>query len=337
MSICLYLFALISKRSSAIRNIPFQLLRGENEISDLPFPFDVKAMMGRVSISLDLYAQAYLFIVRNRSTIKGVQWFKPTSVSLDIDQRYGRGLLGFKRGAKEYYRYDSDTDRSPDGLAWIWLEGIEEVGPGIAPADVAKGPAQVLRNIDKMASAFFERGAIGQFLVTAENFPPEPERKRLKSYLSRLFRGVDSAYGVEVIRGPLQIEKISSDPKDLALSELDADNRRDLTAIFTTPEPLITGQAGGLSRATLTRLTEQWYEDTIIPQAKHIVRAFNHHILNSYGYSIELQPQAMTIDQENERRRAQAFSTYVGAGVNPEAAAVMLGLDIPSDKELLNG
>jgi hypothetical protein len=43
----------------------------------------------------------------------------------------------------------------------------------------------------------------------------------------------------------------------------------------------------------------------------------------------------MTISQEEERQRAQAWMLYVSQGADPDVAAAMLGLDIPEGMELM--
>ena len=247
-----------------------------------------------------------------------------------------RGLERFERqvGPVKYnYAYDPKNNTSPDGLVWVWQSGMSEIGPGTPRAEVAAGPAALLRAIDMLGIQYFSRGAIGQVYFTTPT-PMQPEQKSaFKTWWDKLWGGgLDTAYNTAAVFGDgFTPHKLSADPKDLEMTALDTDNRRDISAIYDTPEALVTGDAGSLSRATLDRITSNWINGTIMQQASLIVDAFNHHILEPAGYMLELNAEGMTVNQEEERQRAQAVSFYVSAGFNPEWVAHMFNLEGPED------
>lgn len=334
-----WLYSVITKRGAGVQSIPRVLKKGQTKVSesDLPFKFDIGDLMRRSSIALDLYAKAYLLVVRNQFKPLKVRWLYPESIELKIDEV--RGLEGFKRtvGAKDYpYGYDQAKDISPDGLTWIWATGMPEVGPGIPKADVAKYPAMVLRAIDQHTTKFFSSAAIGQIYFTSKNVPLKSERNRFRKWAKRmLFKGLETAFSAEVFGSDLTPHKLSTDPADLAMSDLDADNRRDVSAIFDTPEALITGEAGGMSRATLDRITSNWLLGPVMQQATLIVDSYNHHILHPAGYELTLNPENLSVNQEEEKQRATAVSMYINAGFNPKWVAGALGLDGPADVPMM--
>ena len=327
-----WLYAVIQKRANGVMSIPRVLLKGSTEVDadTLPFTFDIPDMLWRSSIALDLYAKAYLLQVKNQFKTLKVRWLYPESIALEIDEVIGLEYFERQVGAQKYtYEYDPETDMSPDGLAWVWESGMAEVGPGLPKADVALYPAMVLRAIDTMSGNFFERGAISQHFFTSPNTPVKAERTRFRKWMTRVFfGGLKTSHSVEVF-GDMTPHKLGSDPKDLEMPELDKDNRRDISAIFDTSEALVTGDAGSLSRATLDRITSNWILGPVMKQADLIVDAFNHHILKPAGYELVLNPEAMTVNQEEERQRALAVSMYINAGFNPEWVAALLGLDAP--------
>ena len=335
-----WLYGCIDKRASACRSIPLVLMRGGTELEELIIPnmkFDIGDIIYRMSTALDLYGKAYLWKEQNRVITTRVRWIYPGTIEEIIDEV--TGLAGFWRtvgAVRKRIEYDDKKELSPD-LAWAWLPGLQEDGPPpFSPADVASGAALVLRSIDQMSANFFERGAISQHLITTDQNPPQVEKDRVRAWFKRLFfGGLDTSHEVEILNSGYTVQKLGSDPKDLEMTALDADNRRDISAVFKTPEPLITGDAGSMARATLDRLTANWLEQVIFPQLEISLTAINHHILEPMGYRLEARPQGMAINQEEERQRAQAWTLYVSAGMEPETAAAMLGLDIPEDMELM--
>ncbi len=335
-----WMYAVIQKRAGGVVSIPRVLMKGETDVEEdsLPFEFDIPDLMHRSSVATDTYAQAYGLTVKNQFKDLRVRWFRPDSVELVLDEELG--LVRFERQltrGKHVYQYDPKTDTSPDGLWWIWQTGMPEVGPGIPKADVAAGPAMLLRAIDALGIKYFSQGAIGQIYFTSPQPMGESQFDKFKKWFRRLYQGgLDTAYQrAMVLETGFEPHSLSADPKDLMMSELDEDNRRDICAVFDTPEPLITGDAGGMSRATMNVLIAAWINGTIMTQAQLIVDAFNHHILEPAGYKLLLNPQGMAVNQEEERQRALAFSMYINAGMDPETAAYFLGLEVPEGFELM--
>ena len=334
-----WLYAVIQKRANGVMAIPRILLKGSAEVEekDLPFTFDIGDMMWRSSIAIDLYAKAYLLQLKNQFKTLKVRWLYPESITLKMDEEIGLEYFERTIGSKRFrYDYDPETDMSPDGLVWVWESGMAEVGPGVPKADVAYYPAMVLRAIDTMSCNFFERGAISQHFFTSATTPPKAERTRFRKWAERVFfGGLKTAFNIEVFGSDMTPHKLGSDPKDLEMTELDKDNRRDISAVYDTPEALVTGDAGSLSRATLDRITSNWINGPVVQQTNLIADAFNYHILEPAGYELTLNPEALTVNQEEERQRAQAWMLYVSQGMNPETAAALLGIDIPKGMELM--
>jgi hypothetical protein len=69
-------------------------------------------------------------------------------------------------------------------------------------------------------------------------------------------------------------------------------------------------------------------------QTDMIVDAFNHHILEPAGYELTLNPEALTINQEEERQRAMAFSLYWNCNVPTKTLVSWLGIDSEEGLEL---
>jgi hypothetical protein len=325
------------------QSIPRRIMQGGNEVDELPFDCDLDSLIWQASYALDLIGAAYFGIVYRGASVEGMRWYDPRSITPLYDKTGARGLLGFQRqvgNSKIVWQYDEKSKRViPDrhgGLGWVWALGLNETGSGKPLDEWAGLPDKLLRQADELMESLFDRGAVAQHLITAEHNPGDPEKSRIKSLLQRVFfGGTSTANSVEIFNQGLSVEKVGTDPDDLALETVNEGNMADIGAILDTPSMLLNPDTGA-NRALLDRVTANWLNYTVMPHAQRIISAINFHVLEPLGYMIELNPSSMTIEQEEERQRAQAWTLYVSNGVNPETAAAMLGLDIPEGMEFMS-
>jgi hypothetical protein len=343
-----YWNAVVLKRASMARAIPRVIdVAGRPEPVteqdvDIKFQNGLGGMIYRSSVSLDRYGAAYFVIEPNRGgTPYRVKWVDPSSITVDFDA--ARGVLrGFRRnyGSQRslYFEYEEDDEMATasDGLrlGWVWSLGLNEIGPGFSLEDMVSLPASLLNQSDAVLKALFDRGAIAQHVVFAPAEPHETEKARVLSKIRRaLFGGTDGAANVEVLSNQLSIEKIGTDPQSLDLGTIDEGNMADVSAVGDTPRMLMDPDTGA-NRALLDRVTSNWILNTILPHAEHVVEGFNHHVFEGAGMAVRLTPQEMTINQEDERMRANAFALYVSQGVPHATAAALLGINVPEGMEL---
>ena len=218
-----------------------------------------------------------------------------------------------------------------NALIWVWGEGLQELGPGLPPADVAKPAAKILRSIDAFQNNFFERGAISQHLIKAGTMPPAAEKERVLAKLRRaLFGGNTTAHNVEVVNSDIEVEKLGADPKDLSMGDIDDSNQRDISAAFLT-SPLLVMPPETINRSALDRIQQDWLLTVIAPHTQLIVKALNKHLFEPMGYMLELDPQSMAVNQEDEKNRALSVSYLVNSGEALANAYAILGYDLPAD------
>ena len=309
---------------------------------ELPFTFQGNSLMWRTVQSLDGTGGAYYGLKLNRGGgIRGVKWFDPSSIRIEEDiaggiHRFERIFNGHMRGV---WAWDDEkqlivSNSVWGGMAYVHSLGLNEYGPGNSLDQYAQLPASLLTQSDKLMKALFDRGAIAQHWVTAGGRPTASQRETLKSRISRtLFGGIDKSSRVEVFNEGISVEKIGTDPKDLALEEVDRGNRRDINAVTATPE-VIVDPGTQINRAALDRITSNYINYPIAHITQHIVDEWNRQIFVPAGYKMNLEPQSMSVEQEEERQRALAYNYYINSGMPPETAAAVLGLDIPNNMPL---
>lgn len=331
-----YYMGALRKRATVASIIPRVIRQGENEIEELPFRFDMARLMWSSMFALDSFGVAYHGLQRNRGGgIFAVHQIHPNTMRIE-ENPFG-GIRHFVRQmqgkAAHRFEYDPVADTADD-LVFIFANGLQEYGPGQAIDDYAKLPAELLASSDKLMKALFDRGAIAQHMVRTSNNPPQAEKDRLQSRLWRLFfGGVDRSNGIEVFNDSYSVEKVGTDPKDLALGEVDKGNQLDISVITDTP--MVVMEPGTqINRASLDRITSNYINYSILPQAKLIVNEWNRQILEPMGFSVELNAQAMSVEQGEENDRAAAYATYIATGMPAETAAALLGIDVPEGSQL---
>ncbi len=337
-----YYKGVLKKIASTVRIVPRRIVTDtgiEVPEKDLPFDINLNNLLGQSSIAVNRFGRAYYGLDTQGSSIAAVRWFNPSSITEDY--HHGR-FVGFTRTNENdriFYRYNPDTKRADfgdsGGLAWVWSLGMNEIGPGDTLDDDVALPASLLQFADKMMEVLFKRGGVKKMIAIAENEPNADDKKRIKSALARvLTNGVQSTGSIEVISSLLKLEEFGITPSELGMEEVNRGNKSDVSAAALTPQMLIDPSLAS-NRSVIDRVTASWLNEFLVPHAELITDAMNHHIFTPSGLRVELLPNAMGADQQDEVDRAQAWRLYVDGGMEPETATAMLGLDVPEDMPLM--
>ena len=330
-----WLYAVQQTRAEAISGLPLEVHNQAGdpvEALDLPFDLDLERLLYQTSLALDLYGAAYWFKVRQVQRLDDVMWLQPSTMHPEVSE--AMGLVGFKRTLGAKWKMYPVKDGMSDDLGWVWLPGLKEMGPGTPPASVVKDAAEVLKNLTKTAAQFFERGAIDHWLVTAETMPSETEKKRIRGWLTRMLRGgVEKAGKVEVLSSALKLQKLNSSVKEWVLGELTGLKADDICNAYKVPREIMQPRLS-TNKSTHDRVTQNWINDSIAPQAQRIARALNKHVLKDQGYELVFNAQALNVNQEDERNRSIAYAQLYAANMPPETIVEVLGMHVPDGMEL---
>ena len=345
-----YYKGVVKKAASTVRIIPrrYTTLTGvevdERDIkSQFGLDINVDNLLYQSSIALNRFGKAYYGLDTKGSRIVQARWFNPATITEDYFP--GRGLVGFTRQNnkesfnKIYYKYNKDTELvemdENGGLGWVWSLGMNETGPGDTLDDDVSLPASLLQWADRMMEMLFKRGGIGQWVAFAEHNPGEDDKKRIIASLRRaLGGGVENSSSFTVLSNLLRLEQIGTKPKDLGMEEVNNGNKADISAAALTPQ-LIIDPTTAANRSVLDRATSNWLAEFVGPHGELIADAMNHHIFSQVGLVMELQPNGMAANQEDESARMAAWATFVQNGGDPETGAMMLGMDVPEGMPLM--
>jgi SPP1 gp7 family putative phage head morphogenesis protein len=333
-----FLYRCIEVRANAMVALPWAVQRGETDLwsnkdGDIPPELlalaDLPDLLWQTEAALCLGGQAFWHRVESRTgRLLEVRWLAPTTMRpvWDTDQ----GLVAYKRSLPGRAPLEMSTDE----VVYIWLRGLHETKPRRSPAEAAAAAAKVVYNTDLFTAGFFERGAIKATLLTVEGNPLPADRERIKSWWRRFMQGVKNAFTAEVVAAAVKPVVVGEGIGELANTALTAEKREDIATAMGVPHSLVLSNASNYATSHQDELN--FYNMTIVPQAKLLERQMNRQLFELLGLRFRFRPEQMTVYQEDETQRAQAYSLYVNAGMSPSVAAQILGVDLPPGVEYAN-
>lgn len=321
-----WLYRCVQVRAAAVAALPWVVQRGDAVVWDSqeatpPQPLawldNLIEMLFLTESSLTLTGSAFWFLPERRVDV--VRWLTPWTVTPVWSEN---GLQRFERSLPTGQR-SLPTDR----VAWFRLPGLHETMAGNPPAATAAAAARLIYNVDVFAAGFFERGAIPAVLLSVAGNPPQSELTRLEEWWRRLLRGARRAWETVAVRADVTPQVIGQPIGELAMPDLIATQRQDIATALGVPQSLVESSAANFAVAQADRLN--FYDFVVLPEAMLIARTINRQVLRGTPYEFKVAPERLAIYQENEQERANAFATYVGAGLAASVAAQIVGVQLP--------
>jgi len=244
-----WMFRGVDIRSSALTNIPFLIMKGEdvfddsedwqNKLGFLPRP---KQLFGLIEAALTIFGYSYLFREKNAYKNKGLRYLLPTSIKAKINEKTGE--VSFVRTLN-----GKGTAYTPEEIIYLWKpDPFVEIGPPkSSPAMAAANACGVLLNVDLFATQFFKQGAVKTTLLTTTNIMPA-ERDRLKSWWKRVL-GMEKAWQTDIINAEkITPVTIGEGLESLQNNDLTESKRIDIAAALGIPYSVLFSNAS--NRAT---------------------------------------------------------------------------------------
>lgn len=263
----------------------------------LPFEIDLSDLLYRTEFSLCVYGAAYSLMPRNRIKNLGLRWLDTVMVQPT--------LTTYKPYKLDYFTYDNDPIPVED-MCYIWLPGLRELAPGTPPAVSASLSAGLVFNADTFVSQFFENGAMPVTLVMSDDDPGEPEKNRIKAYLSNAMRGVLNAFNIEVLGAKLDIKQLTPPLKDLDLSPTADRHEKGICIAMGIPFTLLFSGVGKYSSSSASD-DLHYYRKTIIPEARLIEGQLNKQFFLKRGMRLRFRPDLLEMFQKVESEKVNAF------------------------------
>ena len=327
-----WLYRGMNIRANSVASIPFSIYKGEaewdtsedwqNKIDILPDPWK---LLRKLEMAMVLFNYGYLHQPSNKyGFAKELRYLMPTTIKPDITEQ--EGLVGFKRKLR-----GKEIPLTIEEILYFWGDDpYVEIGhPQSSPGTAALAAAGVLMSVDEFAAAFFERGAIKATILAVPQGTQEVQRDKLRKWWQGLV-GKGNAFATEVLNADaVTATTIGEGIEGLENTSLTQDKKEDIsTALGIALSKMFPTTATDSNRAEDEK---SYLNDTIIPQTRFYEGVFNSQLFTDLGYTWKFRPEKLDIFQEDETKRSQAFSLYVGAVGTDKASIIaeMLGLDLP--------
>lgn len=327
-----YVYRGVDMRAKLVSAMPWRLVRATNgrgkltdgrDVSHLPeYAPLVRGMRHRLYIteaSLCLYGAAYWVKETDRRRRIHPRFLLPMSINPIYDGY--TGLLGFERTDGLGMRR-----LGLDDVVYIWQPSMSvEIGPGVAPVEVALRAAGVLANLAEFTAGYFKRGAVKATLLTVENNPSKEELTRLEQWWRRLVSGVRRSWESVAIRSTVKPVVIGDGLEALAHKPLTDEQRQDICAALGVPHSLIAADAANYATAQ-----QHWlevHEATVTPEALLIQDALNEQLFEPLGLCFEFLPHKLEVYQYAQLEMATRVMQLVGNVLTVPEARELMGYD----------
>lgn len=319
--------------ATAISNIPFVVMRGEDEIDSsenwenavgfMPRPRELLRLW---RLSLFFTNSAYGFMEGNR-VIKNLRYIVPTTITPVANRD---GLAGFKRRiGSEVTEYSLKDNR----IFYIFrLDHTTELLPAEATEFRAlMAAAGVLFYADYYIQNFFQRGGIKPSLLSVKGVPTPQEREKIESVWDKVLHGWNKFTGKVISADSMDVKVIGEGIDNLTDDALHKAKIEDVAMASGIPLSILL--ANSANYATAMTEYNTWFRDSVVPWAHFIQETMNDQLFKPLGLKFEFRPEMSSQGQEEERQRSAAYVNYINAGMKPSVAAQVMGIDLPDDIE----
>ena len=336
-----WLFRCIRIISNGVQTMPFTIERNGNTVTEfdgtgfnsaLPqeliwlgrFP----RQAGMIAATGLLAGEAYL---ERRYSLRGTtlsyDWLLPTSITPKIDETTGQPT-SFKRMAN-----NRQVTLSPEDVVWFWPPDFSvETGPAKATAGTAVlRNAGIIGNMDNYFSLYFERGMLSSTFWTYGQPLSTDERDRTKSFIRRTMSGLKNAFTVEILRNDIEPKKIGDSLSELGDHTLTDKERQAIAIGLGVPMSKLDSSVATDSNRNAD--DKQFIRDTVLPEIGWIYEIVNERMMPN-GYTIRALPERIEVMQVEEVDKTASYVALVNAGMPPETAVALLGIDVPNDLPL---
>jgi HK97 family phage portal protein len=329
-----FLYRAIEIRANSVSTVPWTIYTqtGERSVwtSDEPVPppalewlKELQELLYRTEASLTMVSEAFLLRERNRIKTTALRWLDPQTME----------PVWTKDGLKEFRRTANGMPSTlpVEDVVYLWYRGLSETEPKSSPVMAALSAANALYSIDAFVKSFFNRGAVKATLLTTKSMPLQAEAARLKDWWQRTITGSKNAFASEVVSAEVVPVVIGEGITELSNNSLTTEKREDIATALGVPHSMIMSNAANFATAQADQ--ENFYNTTVLPECAKIEHQLNQQVFGTLGLRFTFRPQSLSIFQQDEAERADAFAKYVAAGVLPSISAQLLGIELPEGYE----
>jgi hypothetical protein len=272
--------------------------------------------------------------------VTGLMWLNPNTMKPEMERgEYGPGADGRFR----YWVRTIDGTRKHIPTEWV-IAGFSpspfvEQGYGSSEGEATKLHSQILTDLASFTSDQLRSGLPRKTVwVASQDAPKNPSEETIKGlelWISKFMRGVKGT-PPKIMQG-LETKEIGSSLSDLHSKEITEDAREAIATGYGVPHSLVLSNAANFATANQDVLN--FFNTTVIPDARIVQRVLNTQLLNDKGYTLYFEPKKLEAFQQAELQTAEKVSVLTGnrAVLSRRQAGEMLGITyLPADLEELD-
>jgi len=320
-------------RSTALSQIPWRLVRDADDevVENHPLvPFLDQFEAAPTDTDLCTFGAAYWLM--DGSVLRRL----PAS-SMGVEAST-TGIIAFKQkvlgaGTNREIRY-----KPKEIMYFREFHPADDLGPGVAPIDVARPAIKAEYESSRYIQSFFENDAIPGLLLHTEQVVPQSEMTKLETWWKNKFGGAAKHHKVAFVDKGLEAQVLSSNLGEMALEEVRDQARRDICTAFRVPMVLV-GDLDASNFATAHEARLSLFQETIVPRTSYFEQIINKTIVEPSDPTVrfEFATDELEILQEDENAKAERIKGLVDGGIiSKETARAELGYkesDAPAEDD----
>ena len=313
------IYRAVQLRANAVSGVPFVVRTADGELADWPFSQSLPDLLYQLECSMMVFGAGFLLKLRARvgdAKTAGLQWLNPGTV--EVARQRDRLVFHQKVNAETYGPWDQDR------MVYVREFSFQdEVGPGLAPAKVARGAADMRMSMTEFVNGFFGSGAQPMMLLTLGGNPATAEIERTERFFRRAISGVRNAWRVLATRTDVKVEPITPELRSMAMPDLEKWSLREIAAAFGIPLSVLTSDSANYATAQSDK--RLFYEGTVKARLGLYEAAFNSQCLSDIGLSLRFSTESLSMFQADDSQRASTLGLLVKAGLPLREAMLIVG------------
>lgn len=333
-----YYYAAVRERQDQIVQTPFQWTQKGRDIEEAPFGLNAYEF-ARIEKALTIFNNAYYHKSAGHGsrarTVSSLAWLNPATIAPDTSK-----AVNLHEGYTEYLRTTTNNKTggtnelrmTVEELLRFELQDMNELHSTASPAKAIRANAAVMRAVQVLQDHQFDKNnGLPIMLVSVEPPTSEESVKKLTSRFRNVFNRQSQMYGQNKtigVAGNVKIEKLSLTPSEMKFTEA---NREAAEAIVTGLGVPLSKLFGAANYAT-KKGENQEFALKMAHRLKWIADVINaDEVFKSQGYRLEVDPDKVNVNLEEEQRKADMVISYTAAGMSLSNALKVVGVKLPDD------
>jgi hypothetical protein len=299
----------------------------DTTVDELPFVFNWEREFPRIDAALQTTNNAYLFKQRRGRLVLGLRWLDPDAVQPDEQSR--EVVVGGERYGR-YWFTDFNGQRQPiqaEDILHFYIPGRSGIASDSTAGRATQNAAAIMAGVGDTFAAFYGNNALPVMLIHVQPGTSEGDIKEVRNRFWRLFnpkrRGA-TENRVMAVPNTTTVTPITIDPNKLDIGTVSDWQIKAIALAHDVPYEMLMGSANYATAQD----TRRGFVATIGQRIEDIGGVLGDDP-DFKRYRLEYHPHTERhySMKRDEKDASGSVLQYVSAGMQPWAAAWLLGID----------